>query len=101
MSSLDIQFLCLGTMFTQDIVLYYGGTERFTDRQIIWLSRSFIVVIVLVTYLISLMKLPGVFDLGIWCFSGFTSLVPLLAASLYWKRLTRAGAYAGVLTAAV
>ena len=101
MSSLDSQFLCLGTMFTQDIVLYYGGTERFTDRQIIWLSRSFIVVIVLVTYLISLLKLPGVFDLGIWCFSGFTSLVPLLAASLYWKRLTRAGAYAGVLTAAV
>lgn len=101
MSSLDSQFLCLGTMFTQDIVLYYGGAERFTDRQIIWLARSFIVVIVLVTYLISLLKLPGVFDLGIWCFSGFASLVPLLAASLYWKRLTRAGAYAGVLTAAV
>ena len=34
-------------------------------------------------------------------FSGFSSLFPLVLASLYWKRLTKAGAYAAVIAAAV
>lgn len=97
MSSLDSQFLCLGTMFTTDIVLEHKGRERYSDRQVVLLARGFIVGIVVVTYLISLLKPPGIFDLGIWCFSGFTGLVPLVVAALYWKRLTRAGAYASLL----
>jgi len=97
MSSLDSQFLCLGTMFTNDIVLEIKGREHYSDRQVVLLARLFIIGIVVVTYLISLMKPPGIFDLAIWCFTGFTGLVPLVVASLYWKKLTRAGAYASLL----
>jgi SSS family solute:Na+ symporter len=43
----------------------------------------------------------GVFWLGIWCFTGFSSLFPLVFAALYWKRLTKAGAYASVMTMVV
>jgi len=97
MSSLDSQFLCLGTMFTNDIVLEIQGRDRYSDRQVVALARGFIVGIVVVTYLISLLKPAGIFDLAIWCFSGFTGLVPLVVASLYWKRITLAGATASVL----
>jgi len=38
--------------------------------------------------------------LGVWCFSGFASLFPLIVASLYWKRTTKAGAIASVVVAA-
>jgi len=42
-----------------------------------------------------------VFDLGVWCFSGFAALFPLVWAAVYWRRATRAGAIASVLTAVI
>ncbi|MFG0320077.1 MAG: sodium:solute symporter [Planctomycetota bacterium JB042] len=96
MSSLDSQFVCLGTMFTHDVVLHHLGKERVSDRRQVLLGRVFIVAIVLVTYLISLLSLPHVFDLAVWCFSGFASLFPLVFASVYWRRLTKAGAVASI-----
>lgn len=100
MSSLDSQFLCLGTIFTNDIVLRYWGRERFSEKQIILLARTFIILIVMVTYGFSLFEPRRVFQLGVWCFSGFSALFPIVFASLYWRGLTKAGAYAGI-TAAI
>lgn len=99
MSSLDSQFLCVGTMFTEDVLVHYGGRDRFTDKQVIWAARVFIVLIVALTYFFSLFDPRGVFTLGVWCFSGFSSLFPLALAAIYWRGLTKAGAYACVLTA--
>jgi solute:Na+ symporter, SSS family len=97
MSSLDSQFMCLGTMFTRDVVQHHYGENRFNDQQTIWLARGFIVFIVAVTYVLSLFPPPHVFDLGVWCFSGFASLFPLAFAAVYWRRATSAGAIASVL----
>ncbi|MFK7776533.1 MAG: sodium:solute symporter family protein [Gimesia sp.] len=99
MSSLDSQFLCIGTMFTEDIVVHYCGKDRFTDKQIVTLARIFIILVVAVTYGFSLLEPRRVFTLGVWCFSGFSSLFPIIFAAVYWKRLTKAGAYAGILVA--
>ncbi len=101
MSSLDSQFVCLGTMFTQDIVLQVAGEDRFTDRQKILLGRGFIVAIVALTYVLSLFPPPKIFDLAVWCFSGFASLFPLVFAAVYWRRVTKAGAFASVLVMVV
>ncbi len=98
MSSLDSQFLCIGTMFTKDILLHYWGETQFTDRQTVVFARYFIVAIVVATFLLSLVLPRAVFDLGLWSFSGFTGLFPLVLAAIYWKRLTAAGAIASVLT---
>ena len=99
MSSLDSQFLCLGTMFTEDIILT-GRRDRYSDRQSVLLARLFVVGVVIVTYLLSLIAPGRIFDLGIWCFSGFAGLVPLVVAALYWRRLTLAGAVASILVTA-
>jgi SSS family solute:Na+ symporter len=99
MSSLDSQFLCIGTIFTEDIVLHYGGKERFDDKKVVVLARTFIVAIVAITYGCSLLEPRRVFTLGVWCFSGFSSLFPLIFCALYWKRVTKPGAYACILTA--
>lgn len=98
MSSLDSQFLCIGTMFTEDIVVHYGGENRYRDKQVVLIARAFIVGIVLVTYFFSLYEPRRVFTLGVWCFSGFSSLFPLALAAVYWRGLTKAGAYASVIT---
>jgi SSS family solute:Na+ symporter len=100
MSSLDSQFVCLGTMFTEDIVVHHFGQDRFTERQHVWLARTFIVTIVAVTYALSFFPPPHIFDLGIWCFSGFASLFPIAVAAVYWKRVTAPGAIAAVLVTA-
>jgi solute:Na+ symporter, SSS family len=101
MSSLDSQFLCLGTIFTEDVVTHYGGKERFSDRQVVIMARTFIIAIVALTYFFSLLEVRRVFTLGVWCFSGFASLFPLVVAAVYWPRLTKWGAYACVLTVVV
>ena len=100
MSSLDSQFLCLGTIFTNDIVIHRTGENKYSDKQIIFIARCFIVVIVAVTYgLAMLAKNANVFDLAIWCFSGFSALFPVIFAALYWKRTTKQGAIASIIAA--
>lgn len=101
MSSLDSQFVCLGTMFTQDIVVHIAGKDRFDDRQQVLLGRGFIVAIVGLTYVLSLFPPPKIFDLAVWCFSGFASLFPLVFAAIYWRRVTKAGAVASILAMVV
>ena len=101
MSSLDSQFVCLGTMFTHDIVVHAAGKDRFNDGQKVLLGRGFILLVVLITYLLSLLDPANIFDLAVWCFSGFASLFPLVFASLYWRRVTREGAIACVLVTAI
>ena len=97
MSSLDSQFLCLGTMFTNDVVLH-DSKKEYSDKQILYMARAFIVAIVVITYILSLLLYKkNVFDLAIWSFSGFAALTPLVIASLYWKRATKTGAYACVI----
>jgi SSS family solute:Na+ symporter len=49
------------------------------------------------SYWLAMHPPPNVFDLGVWCFSGFAGLFPLVLASIYWKRVTTAGAFASVL----
>ena len=99
MSSLDSQFMCLSTMFSNDIFLRLRGKAKVTDKQLLWVGRWFVIAVVLVTYTLSLVPLPvNVFELGVWCFSGFGSLFPIVFAAVYWKRVTKAGAIAALLT---
>lgn len=100
MSSLDSQFLCLGTIFTNDIVLHRAGPNKYSDKQTITIARIFIVVIVSLTYALAMLaKDANVFDLAIWCFSGFSALFPVVFAALYWKRATKQGVIASILAA--
>jgi SSS family solute:Na+ symporter len=101
MSSLDSQFACLGTMFTNDIVIPIAGKDYFSDKDTVKIARLFVVGVVVVSYGLALvlMKTTSVFKLGVWCFSGFTALFPILFAALYWKRVTTVGAYACIAVA--
>jgi SSS family solute:Na+ symporter len=101
MSSLDSQFVCLGTLFTNDVVLRLAGQRQLNDAQRLWLARGFIVAVVIVAYGLSMALInTNVFDLGVWCFTGFGALFPLVMAALYWRRATAGGAIACVLATA-
>lgn len=100
MSSLDSQFLAIGSMFTNDIVARAVGRDRLSAARKVLLGRCFVGAVGGAAYLFSLSEPRSVFSLGVWCFSGYTALFPIVLAALYWKRATAAGAAACVLVGA-
>ena len=99
MSSLDSQFLCLGTIFTEDIVRNFNPAV--SDKHLVWYARFFVVAIVIATFVLSLVLPRSVFQLGLWSFTGFTGLAPIVIAGLYWRRVTAPGAIAAIVVTAV
>ncbi len=100
MSSLDSQFLAIGSMFTNDIAVELLGERRLSDAEAVRLGRWVVACVAAAAYLLSLSEPRSVFTLGVWCFSGYAALFPVAVAGLYWRRATAAGALAAVLTAA-
>jgi solute:Na+ symporter, SSS family len=96
MNSLDSQVLAIGSMFTQDIVEHYGWISKKDDRKHVLLGRIFAATFVALGYLLSLVTNRSIFRLGIWCFTGFASLFPLIIAALFWKRSNKYGAFAAI-----
>ncbi len=93
----DSQIMALSTMFTQDILVHYGGKGRFGDRAQVWAGRAFVVVIAAIAYFlaVALKRKEGIFDIMVrFAFSGFAALSPVMAAALFWKRSTKWGAFA-------
>lgn len=100
MSSLDSQFMCMSTMFTHDIADRLAP-RPLTDKQKLVVGRIFVVLIVATVYGLSLLEPRKVFELGVWCFSGFSGLFPIVFAAVYWRRVTKHGAMAAVLATTV
>jgi len=100
---LDAQFLCVGSMFTHDILAHHRRAVPLNDTQLLRAGRLFVVLVVAASYLLSLWLTESrtIFPLGIWCFSGFAGLFPLVFGALYWRRATKAGAYASTLTTVI
>jgi len=101
MSSLDSQVLSLGTLFTQDIVRHHGLGDRMSERGQVLAGRLFVGGILLLTYVVSLLANPGIFRLGVWSFTGFAALFPVVVAALFWRRSTRQGATAAILSVVI
>ena len=73
------------------------GENRFTDKQRILAGRLMVVTIVVTAYVLALLAPASIYSLGVWCFTGFSGLFPLVFASLYWRRVTTAGAMASIM----
>lgn len=107
MSSLDSQFLCVGTMFTNDIYRRFikqpknnsSGLQSTDGEPSVWVARIFIILIVAVSYVLGIvLESRSIFALSIWCFSGYAGLFPVILAALYWRGLSATGAQAATVT---
>lgn len=101
MNSVDSQVLALGNMFTHDIVRHYGFHDRMSETLQVRSGRLFVAGILVLTFFLSLVTDNSIFRLGIWSFTGFAALFPIVIAALFWRRSTRQGAIASVLSVAV
>ena len=97
MSSLDSQSLAIGSMFTHDIIGHYRQ-GAFSEKQRVWVGRLFVSGVLCITYLISLIATPSIFRLAIWSFTGFSGLFPIVVAALFWRRSTKSGVFAAIIS---
>jgi SSS family solute:Na+ symporter len=72
-----------------------------TERQQVLYGRLFVAGVLIVTYVIAQVSNRSIFALGVWSFTGFASLFPVVAAAVFWKRSTKYGAFASIASVAV
>jgi len=97
----DSQILALSTMFTEDVFAHYEGKARFGEAAQVHTGRAFVVIITVVAYVAALRMPENIFSLAIqYAFTGFSSLAPLLVATLFWRGSTKWGALASTLWSA-
>ncbi len=91
----DSQVLALSTMFTEDVFAYYGGTQRFGERVQVLTGRIFVVLVTAVAYVIALRAPASIFNIATqYAFSGFSAMLPIVLAALFWRGSTKWGALA-------
>jgi SSS family solute:Na+ symporter len=98
MSSLDSQILALSSLFTEDILRHHRLHDRMSERNQVRTGRLLVAGLLALVFVLSLAVDRSIFRLGIWSFTGFAGLFPLVVAALYWRRSTLGGAYAAILT---
>ena len=96
MSTASAQLLVASSAFAQDF--YKGLFRRDPGRlELLWIGRGAVLGIALLAYLLALNPDNKVLDLVAWAWAGFgAAFGPAIVLSLYWPRMTRNGALAGI-----
>ena len=102
-SSSDSYLLIASSAVSKNI--YQGiikkGKET-NEKTIMWISRIVLIVIALVGIVIAWNEESVIFKLVSFAWAGFgATFGPIMLFSLFWKRTTRAGAIAGMVTGGV
>lgn len=99
-SSSDSYLLIAASSVSQNIFKGIFKKDA-TDKQVMWLSRIVLAVITIVGALIALDENSIIFQVVSFAWAGFgATFGPLVIFSLFWKRTTREGAIAGMLSGA-
>ncbi|MDQ3205069.1 MAG: sodium/proline symporter PutP [Pseudomonadota bacterium] len=101
MSTLSSQLLVSSSALTED---FYRGFLRPSagHRELVWVGRIAVLAVALVAIAIASDPESRVLGLVSYAWAGFgAAFGPVVLLSLYWQRMTRNGAMAGVVTGAV
>ncbi|MGA5170111.1 MULTISPECIES: sodium/proline symporter PutP [Streptomyces] len=99
MSTADSQLLVSSTALTEDFYRAFLH-RRAGDRTLVRVGRAAVVVVILVAYVIALRR-GGLLDIVGQAWAGFgAAFGPVVLLSLYWPRMTWAGAMAGIVSGA-
>ena len=100
-SSSDSYLLIAASAFSLNIYKSLLKKEA-TDKQVMAMSRIILLVIALIGVLIALDENSVIFTIVSFAWAGFGAVFgPIMLFSLFWKRTTRAGAIAGMVTGGV
>lgn len=101
MSTISSQLLVTSTSLIEDLFKIFAKNEP-SQRVLIYLSRTAVVAVAIVAGLLAINPSASILELVGFAWAGFGSAFgPLVLLMLYWRRLTTAGAIAGMTTGAV
>jgi len=101
MSTADSQLLVSSSTFTEDLYRTLFRCEA-GPRELVMVGRGSVVVLAGCAYIMAMNPDAMVLDLVGYAWAGFgAAFGPVLILSLYWPRMTRRGALAGVLTGGI
>lgn len=95
MSTADSQLLVTSSAFANDI--FYQFNKNSPQKNLLWVSRITVIFVSAVALMLAANPDSSVFSLVSYAWAGFgAAFGPALLLSLFWKRMTLQGAYAGI-----
>lgn len=101
MSTIDSQLLVSSSAVAED---FYKAIFRrsASDKELVWVGRIATLVIALIAAIIAMNPESSVLELVSYAWAGFgAAFGPIILLSLFWRRITRNGALAGIIIGAV
>ena len=101
MSTLSCQLLVCSSALTED---FYRGflRPRAGERELVWVGRAAVLVVALLAIFIARDPDSRVLGLVSYAWAGFgAAFGPVVLFSLFWQRMTREGALAGIIVGAL
>ncbi|GED51285.1 sodium/proline symporter PutP [Brevibacillus borstelensis] len=100
MSTISSQLLVTSSSLTEDIYKTFFRREA-SDQELVFVGRLSVLIVSLVALILAYSKNDTILDLVGYAWAGFgASFGPLILLSLYWKRMNKWGALAGMVAGA-
>jgi len=101
MSTIDSQLLVSSSAVAEDFYKAIFRREA-SDKELVWVGRIATIAIALIAAIIAINPESTVLELVSYAWAGFgAAFGPIIILSLFWKRITRNGALAGIIVGAV
>ena len=101
MSTASSQLLVTASAVSQD---FYKALLRknASEKELVWVSRLTVIIVAVIAILLGLDPNNFVLDMVAYAWAGFgAAFGPTLVLSLFWKRMTRNGALAGIIVGGI
>ncbi|MGG1663719.1 sodium/proline symporter PutP [Brevibacillus sp. NRS-1366] len=101
MSTISSQLLVTSSSLTEDIFKTFLNRSA-TDKELVTVGRLSVLIVAVIAFLLALNKNDTILDLVGYAWAGFgASFGPVILLSLYWKRMNKWGALAGMIAGAL
>lgn len=101
MSTADSQLIVSSTALTEDFYRAFLKKEA-GEKELVWVGRATVVIVALIAYIVALPGETPILDIVAFAWAGFgAAFGPVIILSLFWSRMTAAGAIAGVVAGAL
>ena len=98
MSTADSQLLVTASAISEDLI-HKVGKRNLRPEKLLTISRTVTITVGLIAFIMAYFSTDLVFSLVSYAWSGLgASFGPVLLGIIYWKKITREGAIAGLLT---
>ncbi|QNP49691.1 sodium/proline symporter PutP [Diaphorobacter aerolatus] len=101
MSTLSCQLLVCSSALTEDIYRTFLRKNA-SEKELVWVGRTMVLLIALIAIAIASNPESKVLGMVSYAWAGFgAAFGPVIILSLFWNRMTRGGALAGIIVGAV